>query len=202
MTSWRVINSQFEKGVVDPEQLADQAVPELGIVGRSNVGKSSLLNRLANNSKLARVSSTPGRTQELNSFLFDFKNEKSERTKLRVVDLPGFGYAKLSHDQRDKLRHLIGAYLSKSRPADLVLLLNDSKRGPEIEELDVRNYCFEREIPLFVILTKCDRLSRSQLAEQSRNISKAYGLEPNDLLISGDGIDCGPIWERIFLALE
>jgi GTP-binding protein len=195
MNKPQVISAKFVKGVTDPESFESE-YPEVAIIGRSNVGKSSLINRLTNQSKLARVSKTPGRTKEVNVFEVNIRNSQSEIIKINLMDLPGFGYAKVSKVERDQLARLIYAYLIKSKAPQFIFILNDSKRLPAEDEIAVRNLCADNEINHAIILTKCDRLSRKELSENSKNIAEAYGLEASDLLYAAKDLSVGSIWER------
>ena len=190
-------NASFVCGAPSLDFLPMHELPELALVGRSNVGKSSLLNRLCGNSKLARTSNTPGRTQELNLFQAQLPKAPRGKEMLGIVDLPGFGFAKLSHARRNQLSQLTVDYLQQREALRIVILLNDSKRLPEEDELAIQQLTASRDVALLVALTKCDRLKRLELAKQTELISRAYHLESNDLIITGDGLSLDPLVKRI-----
>src|SRR5262249_7320363 len=129
---------------------------EIAIAGRSNVGKSSLINALAESRHLARTSRTPGRTRMLNFF------EIGE--SLALVDLPGYGYAKMSHADAERIASSMGEYLAKRKNLAAIVLLVDSRRGPEHEELDLAELARRRKLEVIVAATKCDKLKRSERA--------------------------------------
>jgi GTP-binding protein len=134
-------------------------LPEIAFGGRSNVGKSSLLNSLLNQKKLAQISKTPGKTRLLNYFaVMDNKN----KDKLHFVDLPGFGYAKVSRDMRESWKELIEGYLENSQHLKGFLLLIDSRRGIQEEEIQLIEYLYSLGKNICPILTKSDKLKRQQ----------------------------------------
>jgi GTP-binding protein len=128
--------------------LPDPTLPEIALVGRSNVGKSSLINHLLRSQGLAKVSSTPGKTQLLNCFLVD--------DRLLLVDLPGFGYAKISHETRDLWAEMIDGYL-KERTLTLLLFLVDSRRELSAEDIEFLRWADHHKKPLLILFTKSDK---------------------------------------------
>lgn len=145
---------QFVKGVVRWEGLPDEGVPEVAFVGRSNVGKSSLLNMLAERKELARTSGTPGKTQQFNYYLVN--------QNLYFVDVPGFGYAKVSKKQRAKWGRFIGEYLTRRVPLRVVFHLVDSRHPPTQLDKDVMALMRGSPVPYIIVLTKADKLSNNQ----------------------------------------
>lgn len=162
---------EFVLSANDPEQfpsLLDQSgkqIPEIAVVGRSNVGKSSLINHLTSHKKLARVSSTPGKTQLINFFTF---NEK-----LCLVDLPGYGFAKVSKKQRLQWGDLIQNYLHERKSLDLILLLSDSRHPPTKDDIAFAQWALHYKKPFLIVFTKVDKLKPSQL---QRQLQKNYSL--------------------------
>jgi GTP-binding protein len=130
-------------------------LPEVALAGRSNVGKSSLINHLFGQKKLARISATPGKTQLLNFFCID--------EKWILVDLPGYGFAKAPPAEVAKWSQAIDTYLQNRPSLKLLFLLIDSRRGPNEEDLAMVAWAKQKKIPLWMILTKTDKLSRSEL---------------------------------------
>lgn len=155
----------FEIGAVSAEQFPDPAYPEVVFVGRSNVGKSSLLNNLVGAKKLARVSTTPGKTREINFFLVD--------EQLRFVDLPGYGYAKTSHEKRRSWGRLITTYFEIGRPLALIVLLIDSRLPMQQSDAGVLRWFIEAGFPLQVVLTKIDKLKQGERVRQERLLGSA-----------------------------
>ena len=149
----------FLKSAPQLQFLPDPTVPEIAFAGRSNVGKSSLLNRLANRSGLARTSNTPGRTQELNIF------EVGEPVVLRLVDMPGYGFAKAPKDLARKWRYLINDYLRGRVVLKRTLLLIDSRHGLKDVDRDVMKMLDEAAVGYRLVLTKADKIKTTELAE-------------------------------------
>lgn len=128
--------------------------PKIAVCGKSNVGKSSLINYLANNSKLARTSKEPGRTRLINYFLF---NEE-----FVLVDLPGYGYARVSQNERDKWEIMIEEFFNSAENALHIFFLVDIRHDPTDEDAIMYNYLFKSNLPFTIIATKSDKLSRAQ----------------------------------------
>lgn len=142
---------KFIKGATRWEHLPTDGLPEVAFVGRSNVGKSSLLNMLAGRTRLARISRTPGKTQEFNYYLVN--------GQFYLVDLPGYGYAKVSRAQRNRWGRFIGSYLSEREPLRGVFHLIDSRHPPTALDMDVLATMRGSPTPYVIILTKTDKLS-------------------------------------------
>lgn len=150
-----------------PEQFPDLGIPEVAFVGKSNVGKSSLLNTLTGRRKLARVSSTPGRTQCIHFYKLN--------SALGFVDVPGYGYAKVSKEQRMAWRGLMEAYLGRRTPLVGVVLIVDIRRDFEEEEQSLLAYLALGEVPVQVVATKCDKLPRSAIFGRINALRTALG---------------------------
>ncbi len=170
----------------EPPQLG---LPELAFAGRSNVGKSSAINRLLNSNKAARVSKTPGRTQAINLF------EVEERCVF--ADLPGYGFAKVPLEVKKKWHGMIEGYLSHRDFLKLVVVLVDIRRKPQELDADMIWWVRQARIPLLVVATKMDKLSRNQAASSLAKIRKAFSLKKSECIsfsaLSGVGVD--EIWE-------
>ena len=136
-------------------------VPEYAFIGRSNVGKSSLINMLTDQKKLAKTSGTPGKTQLINHFLIN--------KEWYLVDLPGYGYAKAAKTQRNKWEKFIADYLLTRTQLLNVFVLLDSRLEPQKIDLEFMNWCGEKQIPFCMVFTKIDKLSSSEL---QRNLAK------------------------------
>ena len=154
-------NAQFETSFGTAGQLRASDLPEIAFSGRSNVGKSSLLNRLMGRKSLARVSSMPGKTVTINFFKLD---------NCRLVDLPGYGYAKVSHSEKIRWAELMESYFSSNRDLRLVVQLIDMRHNPSAQDLDMIKYMIDNDIPFVVALTKCDKLNKTERMKQLESI--------------------------------
>ena len=179
------------------QALPDDGIPEIAIVGRSNVGKSTLLNRLTGRKKLAYTSSVPGKTQSFHSYQVKAKQDGEENT-LHLVDLPGFGYAKFAKRKREYINRLTVEYILHRHCLKGVFLLNDIRRDPQTDELSLQELAFESEVPLTIVLTKADKVKKGEIKKRSKEIAEQYHLEPEDLVITGDKYSAEPIWSRIY----
>jgi GTP-binding protein len=187
--------ARFVTSAAKPSQFPAESLPELAVVGRSNVGKSSLINSLTGNDGLARTSRTPGRTRLVNWFEI---NEK-----FLLVDLPGYGYAEVSRDMRESWRPLIESYLSNRKTLAGVLLLIDVRRGPQDEELDFVPWLEAKEVPIVVALTKCDKLAKNKRMLEVGKAKKMLGLKREPHAVSaqtGDGLD--DLWRAVAAVAE
>ena len=153
---------QFIKGATRWEHLPEDGLPEVAFVGRSNVGKSSLLNMLAGRVKLARISGTPGKTQEFNYYRVN--------NRLYFVDLPGYGYARISRTQRNRWGRFIGRYLTERVTLRAMFHLIDSRHRPTARDEDVMAVMRDSDVPYLVVLTKTDKLSGNQRARSRAEI--------------------------------
>ncbi len=181
------------------ESLPEVEIPEIAFIGRSNVGKSTLINKLCSRKSLARTSSTPGRTQEINLFQTELKAEPST---VMLADLPGFGYAKFSKTKREYLSMLTVKYIEERKDLKVMCLLNDCRRMPERDELALRDLVWDCGRSLLVIATKVDKLKKNSRPKQLKILASAYGLEKEDLLLSEESLKPVFIWNRILPLLE
>lgn len=149
--------AEFERSFGLSSQLPLSNSYEFVFTGRSNVGKSSLLNKIFNRKSLARVSSMPGKTATINFY-------KCEG--VRFVDLPGYGYAKVAKGERRRWDELIGGYFGLSRDIALIFLLVDMRHAPSADDITMANYLIDSELPFIVLLTKADKLSNRKRAER------------------------------------
>jgi GTP-binding protein len=182
--------ARFVTSAAEAKQFPPENLPEIAVVGRSNVGKSSLINTLTGQDGLARTSRTPGRTRLVNWFEID--------GKFHLVDLPGYGYAEVSREMRESWRPLIESYLSERKTLAGVLLLIDVRRGVQDDELDFVPWLEARETPIVVALTKADKLAKNKRMLEVSKAKKTLGLRRDPFAVSaqtGEGID--PLWRAI-----
>ena len=149
----------FLKSAPELKFLPEATVPEIAFAGRSNVGKSSLLNKLTNRASLARTSNTPGRTQELNFF------EIGDPIRLRLVDMPGYGFAKAPKDVARKWRFLVNDYLRGRQVLKRALVLIDSRHGVKEIDREIMKMLDDAAVSYRLVLTKADKIKASELAE-------------------------------------
>lgn len=150
-------NAKFLTSYGEFEQIPPSERPEIAFSGRSNVGKSSLINKIFNRKSLARVSATPGKTATINFY---------ELENVYIVDLPGYGYAKVSKSEKQSWNRLIGGYLAAERELALVFQLIDFRHPPTADDLSMVNYLIDGGFPFVVVLTKADKLSKKQREER------------------------------------
>jgi len=179
----KISSARFVKSAIRPEDFPRDRRPEIAFCGRSNIGKSSLLNTLTNVHGLARTSSSPGRTQTINFFLID--------DRMYFVDLPGYGYAKVPKAVKETWGSMIEGYLSHRDPLKLVLMLVDSRMPPTDSDVTMKNWLDHQQIPSSIVLTKTDKISRNQLTQALR--TSAQTLRTKEIIpfsaVTGSGKD-------------
>lgn len=144
-------------------------LPKIIFVGRSNVGKSSFINKIINRKNFARTSSTPGKTVSINYYLIN--------REFYFVDLPGYGYARVSKKEAQRVRELISTFFEKVKNARLIVLLVDSRRGFMDSDIEILSRILNKEFRMLTVLTKSDKLRNSELVIQKNNLQKEYGLK-------------------------
>ena len=152
----------------------DSPLPEVAFAGRSNVGKSSLLNTLVRRKSFARVSRTPGRTREINFFRVN--------NNFVLVDLPGYGYARISKEKKAEWRPMIESYLRRTTQLRGIVLLLDIRREPSEDDRAMLDFLAEVEVPTIVALTKTDKLSKAAARESAVEIARALALEAEQVI--------------------
>ena len=176
--------ARYEASYGTIAQLPKPTTPEVSFVGRSNVGKSSLLNRLLGRKQLARVSSVPGKTANINFFDVD---------GVKFVDLPGYGYAKVSHTEKQRWADLIGGYFEQERSFNLVISLVDIRHEAQKLDLQMVDFLTEAELPFVVVLTKADKITRNKQSQAAAALRSSFGLAQEQIIITssetGLGID-------------
>lgn len=184
------VRAEFVTSAAQPSDFPPPSLPELAVVGRSNVGKSSLINTLVGHDGLARTSRTPGRTRLANWFQID--------GKFHLVDLPGYGYAQVNQAMRESWRPLIETYLEKRASLAGVVLLIDIRRGVQEEELDFVPWLAQHDKPVVVVLTKADKLAKNKRMLEVTRARQALGLTRNPIAVSAlsnEGFDT--LWRAI-----
>jgi GTP-binding protein len=164
--------AEYVGSFVDLEALPQGNLPEIALVGRSNVGKSSLINKVVNRKGLAKSSSTPGKTRTINFFIIN--------DSWHWVDLPGYGYAKVSQQERNRWQKMIEKYLQKREQLKGVIMLLDIRHEPNQNDRLMKDWLLTSELPLLLIATKADKISRGQRAKHLAVIRQALNLETSD----------------------
>ena len=160
-------NTEFMMGVTQYKNLPEDNGVEILLAGRSNAGKSSALNAITENHKLARISKTPGRTTEVNYFKVN--------DDLKLVDLPGYGYAKSGHSRKKDWGPLLSQYFNMRQSFKAVLLFMDIRHPLKETDLDLISLCKKSEVPFMPVLTKSDKLSKNKIAKTVLQVSKDLG---------------------------
>ena len=163
----RKIQAEFVGSFFEIDKMPRDRLPQVAVAGRSNVGKSSLLNQVVGRKKLAKVSSTPGRTRSINFF------KVNER--FHLVDLPGYGYAKVSKTMRREWSELIEDYLTQGESLIGLILLLDCRRDPTPEDWQLIEWLAARQLPVMIVLTKSDKLTRDKLNRKVRQVESELG---------------------------
>jgi GTP-binding protein len=183
----KVIDAEFVTTGTRAEELPRELIGEVAFVGRSNVGKSSMINTLANRRKLVRVSNTPGRTKTLNFFDVTVEHKKV-RTKVRFCDLPGYGYAKVSKVERAQWRKMIGDYLRERATLKIVVCIIDSEVGPTPDDMQMIDMLQEIEPAILVVATKLDRLAKNRRRNRTEALRAQLEL-PEGALVGFSPVD-------------
>lgn len=184
----KVTGVEFVRGAVGSKDFPQDGRAEVAFIGRSNVGKSSLINSLLGH-KVARTSNTPGRTQQINFFLV---NES-----FYFVDLPGYGYAKVSKVKHGELQRLIEKYLAERKTSVLTIMLVDSRHLPSKLDLQTKLWLEQSARPFLVVLTKSDKLSNNELNNQVKEIKAALGTDRVIPYSSVTGLGKDALWKSI-----
>ena len=184
-------SSEFITSAVKPSQYPVTDLPEIAFAGRSNVGKSSLINGLINRKRLVKTSSTPGRTQLVNFFMIN--------SAFVFVDLPGYGYAKVPISVKKTWGPMIETYLSTRETLQGVVLIMDLRRTPGLEELKFIDWLNHYDIPVIFVLTKADKLSKTKQIKQVIAISKTLSIDKNSLILFSTKTRLGKekVWDGI-----
>lgn len=192
----KIKSAKFVTSAAKPSQYPSENFPEIAFAGRSNVGKSSLINTLVNRKHLVKTSSTPGRTRLIN--FFNINNA------LTFVDLPGYGYAKVPESIRKKWGPMIETYLSERRSLKAIVVIIDIRRTPGTEERDLINWLNYYNICRIWVITKADKLSKNKQLKQLNTITRALGVGKKDVILfsakTRQGKDA--VWEAILALID
>jgi GTP-binding protein len=185
------VNAEFIKSAVFQKDYPESALPEIAFVGRSNVGKSSMINSLLGRKKLVKVSAKPGKTRTLNFFNID--------NEIMFVDLPGYGFAAVSKSERASWAKCIETYLTTRDNLKACVLILDIRRLPSEEDMDMLSWLSDTETNTLVVLTKTDKLSKNQIAKQVRLIAEEVGIDKEHFFlyssVTGNGKE--NLWETL-----
>lgn len=176
--------AEFEFAAGNISQMPESDLPEIVFSGKSNVGKSSLINKLLNRKALARVSATPGKTATINSYKLN---------ECRLMDLPGYGYAKVSRSEKERWAKLMESYFNSERDIRLVVQILDIRHKPTADDFGMINFMIEREIPFIIACTKKDKLNKTQFTNQMAMFHELFHEHEINFLpfssTKGDGVD-------------
>lgn len=186
----KITSAEFIISAVGPSQFPEDGLPEIALAGRSNVGKSSLINRMIQRKNLARTSSQPGKTQTLNYYRV---NEA-----LYMVDFPGYGYARVSKTRREAWGKMIEDYITNREVLKLVLCIIDMRHAPTKDDIMMYEWLCHYDIPRAVVATKADKLPKSQWAKNLKVVKQTLNMQPQDTLImysSETGMGRDELWD-------
>jgi len=188
----KVTKAEFVISAVGPAQYPEDALPEIALAGRSNVGKSSLINRMISRKNLARTSATPGKTQQLNYYRV---NED-----LYLVDFPGYGYAKVSKTQRAAFGEMVEKYLLSRDELKLVLLVVDMRHPPTKDDVSMYEWLQHYDRPVCVVATKADKIPKTRRQKHVKIVKETLGFQPHHSFVmfsSELGLGKEELWEII-----
>ena len=194
---YKIHKAQFMLCAAWKSQWPENDLPEICLAGRSNVGKSSFINTITNHSKLAKVSGTPGKTRTLN--FFNINDE------LRLVDVPGYGYAKVNDKIKERFGDMLDTYLRERDVLKGLVLIVDYRHKPTHDDKMMYDYAKHYHIPVIVVATKEDKLKRNDLKKNEKIIKDTLGFDKNDIFLrfsSLNKVGIDEVWERIIELCE
>jgi GTP-binding protein len=172
----RILSSSFVTTAVAPEGYPRDPIPEVAFAGRSNVGKSSMINALCQRRKLARVSKTPGLTRTLNFFHVRLEGDDGAQCLVRLCDLPGYGYAKVSKSERKTWQSMVETYLVTRACLRAVVSIVDATVGPTPDDAQLISFVRQHDRPVLVAATKIDKLPKSRRIPRIQEVARALGM--------------------------
>lgn len=184
-------NPKFEVSAVHPKQYPTNGLPEIVLVGKSNVGKSSFINCMINRKALARTSSEPGKTRQINFYNMD--------DQFYLVDLPGYGYSKMSKVEQEKVGKFTEEYLVKRQTISMIIFLVDIRHKPTENDLHMYHYIMSSNLPFMVLANKADKIAVTKVADYVEDLKKEFGMSFSILLpfSSERKIYSDAVWEEI-----
>lgn len=188
----KINNPKFEISAVSPKQYPQNKLPQIVLVGKSNVGKSSFINTMINRKGLARTSSEPGKTRQINFYNID--------EKFYFVDLPGYGYSKMSKKEQDKVGSFIEQYLQKSEQIALVIFLIDIRHNPTENDKLMYNYIISSGLPFLIIANKADKIAPTKVQTTAEMLQKQINPIGDAKMLpfsSEKKIYCEEVWNEI-----
>jgi len=188
----KITSVEFKKAILNLKDAPKDRKPEIAFAGKSNVGKSSLLNALFNRRNLAKTSNTPGKTRTINFF--------EVNSKFYFVDLPGYGYAEVSKELQEKWGELMFEYLTGRETLKLMVVLIDSRHGPNERDIQLIDFLDEQQIPTLLVATKIDKLSNSQRRPHLEMIRKSLNLDEDAIILPFSAVTkegVAPLWKII-----
>ena len=199
----RILDARFVTTAVSAEGWPDASLAEIAFVGRSNVGKSSMINALAGRRKLVRVSKTPGRTRTINFFEIDLEwDGKAER--VRIGDLPGYGFARVSKVERARWDQMITQYLAQRDSLKIVVSIVDAEVGPTASDQQMLEYLTTLRPRVLVVATKADRIPKARRKMTWKEVAQKLGLTADRILLFSavDGSGVQEVWEALLNTLS
>ena len=175
----RIVDAKFIKSAVKPVDYPSSEYSDVAFAGKSNVGKSSMINTLLNRKMIAKVSSTPGKTKLINFFKIHFKDESNEDGYLNFVDLPGYGYAKVSKTEREKWKKMIEAYFRTRESLKCVILLVDIRHKADTKDLLMLEMLKSFKIPFLVVATKSDKIKKTVQLKVIKKLAEEFNISFN-----------------------
>lgn len=188
----KVNNAEFIISAVSPKQYPTTNLPEIALAGRSNVGKSSFINKMTNRKKLARTSSKPGKTQTLNYYKIE--------EKFYFVDVPGYGYAKVSKTERAKWGEMLETYFTQRGTLKLAICVVDFRHPPTNDDVQMYDFLKYYDIPVLILATKVDKIPRSKWNKHEKIIKDGFEMDAEDKLLtfsSETGLGMDEVWKYI-----
>jgi len=209
----KVLRAELAVSAASVKAFPTEGLPEIAFLGRSNVGKSSLLNRLAERHQLARTSRTPGKTRLIHFYRLDLRFDLEVKTRqdsaapvrsVLLVDLPGYGYARVAKSERAAWRRLVEGYLEVRPELRVAVLLLDIRRDPQEDDALLRAWLDERRIPVLLVLTKADKLAPMQRARRVRELGRGMALAADRLITTSAATGSGvaELWRAIGASLQ
>jgi GTP-binding protein len=192
----KITSAEFLKSVYPQDEYPQGGYPEVAFAGRSNVGKSSLINTLVNRKGLARISSSPGKTQSINFYLVN--------RSLCLVDLPGYGYAKVPQQVRKRWSPLIEDYCRTRKNLRGVVIIIDARVGPTSLDISLIQWLRDLRLPALITVTKVDKLSKNKLVQALRQTAEALSVDPEEICTFSAHTGQGKkeLWQRILHLLD